>query len=139
MNILDTPPEHITPQETEKLQLRQIVAALRATWRMPLVATVILIVVTITILIAARALLPPTRTFISQIQFTFPSAKSGRYPNNTLFSINELLDPAILGVVYNQLDLGKYNIDRSEFYDAFSIRSYIPAETIFGAVSSAIG
>lgn len=128
MNIIDTPPEHITPQETEKLQLRKIVAALRATWRMPLVATIILIVATITVLIAARAVLPPTRTFISQIQFTFPSAESGRYPNNTLFSINELLDPAILGVVYDQLDLGKYNIDRSEFYNAFSIRPYIPAE-----------
>jgi hypothetical protein len=128
MNILDTPPERVASQEKEKLQLRQIVAALRATWRIPLIATIILIVLAITILIAARALVSPTRTFISQIQFTFPSAESGRYPNNTLFSINELLDPAILGVVYDQLDLGKYNIDRSEFYDAFSIRPYIPAE-----------
>jgi len=128
MNILDTPPERVASQEKEKLQLRQIVAALRATWRIPLIATIILIVLAITILIAARAMYPPTRTFISQIQFTFPSAESGRYPNNTLFSINELLDPAILGVVYDQLDLGKYNVDRSEFYDAFSIRPYIPAE-----------
>jgi len=128
MNILDTPPERVASQEKEKLQLRQVIGALKATWRIPLVATIVLLLLAITILIATRAQFPPTRTFISQIQFTFPSAESGRYPNNTLFSINELLDPAILGVVYDQLDLGKYNIDRSEFYDAFSIRSYIPAE-----------
>src|SRR5262249_39061629 len=120
MNILDTPPERVASQEKEKLQLRQIMAVLGATWRIPLVATIILLVVAITMLIAARALFPPTKAFISQIQFSFPSAESGRYPNSTLFSINELVDPAILGVVYDQLDLGGYNIDRSEFYDSFS-------------------
>jgi len=128
MNILDTPPERVASQEKEKLQLGLIISALRATWRIPLIATIILLVAAISVLVAARALLPPTRTFISQIQFTFPSAEAGRYPNNSLFSINELLDSAILGVVYDQLDLGKYNIDRTEFYDAFSIRPYIPAE-----------
>src|SRR5262245_8307355 len=114
MNILDTPPERVASQEKEKLQLRQVIGALKATWRIPLVATIVLLLLAITILIATRAQFPPTRTFISQIQFTFPSAESGRYPNNTLFSINELLDPAILGVVYDQLDLGKYNIQRHE-------------------------
>jgi hypothetical protein len=60
MNILDTPPERVAPQEKEKLQLSRIIGALKATWRIPLVATIILIVLAITTLIAARALVPPT-------------------------------------------------------------------------------
>jgi hypothetical protein len=138
MNILDAPPERVALQEKEKervalqekekLQLRQIMTGLRATWRIPVIATAILVILMIAVLGTVRALFPPTRAFISQIQFNFASAESGRYPNAALFSINELLDPAILGVVYDQLDLGKYDIDRSKFNDAFSVRPYIPAE-----------
>lgn len=133
MNILDTPhappeAERIAAQEKEKLQLRNIAGALLATWRIPLFATLVLLVLAVTLLVALRAILPPTRAFVSQLQFTFPSAESGRYPNNAPFSINELLDPAILEVVYDQLDLGKYDVDRNKFYVAFSIRPFAPAE-----------
>jgi hypothetical protein len=135
MNILDTP--HAPPPESERIaaedkdtfQFRRIVRALLATWRIPLLATLVLLVVAVTLLVALRAILPPTRTYISQLQFTFPSAESGRYPNNSPFSINELLDPAILEVVYDQLDLGKYDVDRNKFYGSFSIRPFTPAES----------
>src|SRR6516165_10417408 len=113
MNILDKP--HPPPvseekmlEEKERLQLRRILAALRATWRLPLIATIVFLILSAAILVALRAYFPPTRTFISQFHFTFPSAESGRYPNDTQFSINEILDPAILSVVYDQLELGKY-------------------------------
>jgi hypothetical protein len=134
MNILDTPhappeSERIAAQEKEKLQLRRIAGALLATWRIPLFATLVLLVLTVTLLVALRATLPPTRAFISQLHFTFPSVETGRYPNNTPFSINELIDPAILEVVYDQLDLGKYDVDRNQFYGSFSIRPFVPAES----------
>jgi hypothetical protein len=134
MNILDTPhalPEsgRIAAQEKEQLQLRRITSALRATWRIPLIASIILLVLTISLLIALRTILPPTKTFISQFHFTFPAAESGRYPNNIPFSINEILDPAILDVVYDQLELDKYGVERNQFYGAFSIRPFVLTES----------
>ena len=145
MNIIDKPhaspeSEAVAAQEKEKLQLRRITRALGATWRIPLVATIVLVVLAIAALVALRASFPPTRVYLSQFHFTFPSAESGRYPNNTPFTINEILDPAILDVVYDQLELGKYDVDRNLFYGSFSIRPFVPAEFgDFGTLPSAIG
>jgi hypothetical protein len=134
MNIIDKPhaspeAEAVAAQEKEKLQLRRIARALGATWRIPLVTTIVLVVLAIVALVALRASFPPTRVYLSQFHFTFPSAESGRYPNNTSFTINEILDPAILDVVYEQLELGKYDVDRNLFYGSFSIRPFVPAES----------
>jgi len=134
MNIIDKPhaspeSEAVAAQAKEKLQLRRITRALGATWRIPLAATIVLVVVVIAALVALRASFPPTRIYVSQFHFTFPSAESGRYPNNSPFSINEILDPAILDVVYDQLELGKYEVDRNQFYGSFSIRPFVLAES----------
>ena len=134
MNIIDKPhaspeSEAVAAQEKEKLQLRRITRALGATWRIPLAATIVLVVLAIAALVALRAIFPPTRVYLSQFHFTFPSAESGRYPNNNAFNINEILDPAILDVVYDQLGLGKYDVDRNEFYGSFSIRPFVLAES----------
>jgi hypothetical protein len=131
VNILDAP--HVTPEPKriaaqEREQLRHIMRSLRATWRLPLIATIIVLVPIISVLVALRTIFPPTRTFISQFHFTFPAAESGRYPNNTPFSINEILDPAILSVVYDQLELARYGVNRDEYYAAFSIRPFVLAE-----------
>ena len=125
----DRDPERIAAREKEKLQLRRIMRALQATWRIPLIASAILLMLTITILFAVRSIFPPTRTFISQFHFTFPAAESGRYPNDVPFSINEILDPAILDVVYDQLELDRYGVERNEFYGAFSIRPFLLTES----------
>jgi hypothetical protein len=134
MNISDAPytdpdRQRIAARKKETLQFRRIVRALRATWRIPLIATAILLLLTIVILFALRTILPPTRTFISQFHFTFPAAESGRYPNDTPFSINEILDPAILDAVYEQLELDRYGVERNEFYGAFSIRPFLLTES----------
>src|SRR5262249_38045827 len=110
-------------------QMRRILDALGATWRIPLAVTIALVIVAVAALVMLRASFPPTRVYTSQFQFTFPSAESGRYPNNTPFSINEILDPATLSVVYDQLELGTYDINRNEFYDSFSIRPFVLAES----------
>ena len=68
MNIIDKPhaspeSEAVAAQEKEKLQLRRIARALGATWRIPLVATIVLVVVVIAALVALRASFPPTRVY----------------------------------------------------------------------------
>jgi hypothetical protein len=133
MSILHPPhphpqPEHIAAEQKEKLQIRRITNALRATWRMPLITSIILLVLTVAILLLLRIMFPPTRIFLSQFHFTFPAVGSGRYPNDVPFSINEILDPAILDGVYDQLELDKYGVERNQFYGAFSIRP-IKSET----------
>src|SRR5262249_10595218 len=133
MDVLDTPhapPEsrHLGEPDKEKLQLHRVVRALRATWRIPLLATIIVLIVTIAVLVSLLAVFPPTRAYISHLQFTFPSPVSCPFPHNSLSAINELLDPVILGIVYDQLELGKYDVDRNQFLGAFSIRPFTLAE-----------
>src|SRR5262249_39380727 len=44
------------------------------------------------------------------------------------FTINEILDPAILDQVYNELGLNRFGLSQGAFYSAFSIRPFSPTE-----------
>src|SRR2546425_149878 len=109
-------PDLVAQEKREGWALHRIINALRATWRIPLIATAVLFIVIVAGLAVLRVVLPSTTTFVSQLHFTFPSAEAGRYPNGVPFSINEILDPAVLDVVYNQLELDKYGLERKNFY-----------------------
>ena len=120
--------EHIPPDEQERWELRRVVSAFGKTWRIPLIATLVLLVLIVGVLAALRTILPTTTTFISQFHFTFPTAESGRFPNGLPFTVNEILDPAILDAVYHQLELDKHGIEREKFYGGFSIRPFLLTE-----------
>ena len=128
MRITDLPDTKSAPsfasEEHERWELRRLVAAIRATWRLPALAAALLLIVGFAGVGVLRAVLPASTTFISQFHFTFPTAETGRYPNGVPFSINEILDPAILDVVYEQLEIAKYGIERERFYGGFSIRPF---------------
>jgi len=115
--------------EQDKRIVSRFMGGLRATWRVPLLVTFALLILAIAVLAILRVMLPTTTTFISQFHFTFPGAETGRYPNAMVFSINEIVDPEILNTVYDELDLGKYGIERKNFYGAFSIRPFLLTET----------
>jgi hypothetical protein len=68
-------------EDREIWQLRRMLAALRATWRIPSFAALIFLILAFTALGVVRAIVPATTTFISQFHFTFPTAETGRYPN----------------------------------------------------------
>jgi hypothetical protein len=131
-------------EEREQRRLRRVANALRATWRLPVIAAIIIALLIVPAFVMLRFAFPSTTTtFISRVQFTFPNADIGRrvgnllidvstfdlrYPNDARFTINELLDPAILDQVYNELDLNRLGIRREAFYPAFSIRPFSPTE-----------
>lgn len=133
MSTADLPDAKVPPglasAEAETWQLRRILAALRSTWRIPFWAAMMMLILSFAVLGVLHAVLPRTTTFISQFHFTFPTAEAGRYPNGALFSINEILDPAILDVVYEQLEIEKYGIGREQFYAGFSIRPFSSTES----------
>jgi hypothetical protein len=113
----------------DRMVVRRFFAALRGKWRVPLVVTCILFFLVAVVLAILRLILPTTTIFVSQFHFTFPGAELGRFPNEMQFSINEVIDPAILDLAYDQLDVGKYGINREKFYGAFSIRPFLLTET----------
>src|SRR5262249_54191016 len=114
----------------ERQQLPQRIAnALRATWRFPLIEAIVLGILIVAALVILRYTRPvTTTTFISRFQFTFPNVDRGRYPDGRRFTINEIVEPAILDQVYNQLQLNQFGIERNAFYTAFSIRPFALTE-----------
>jgi hypothetical protein len=127
-------PEQLHDIAKAKMEARQrrnarIANALRATWRFPAIAAVVLAVLSAAAFLILRVVLPSTTTtFISRIQFTFESEERRRYPNGVLFTINEILDLPILAAVYNRLELEHFSIEREEFYAGFSIRPFALTE-----------
>jgi hypothetical protein len=115
--------------DQEKWELRRLIAALRGTWRIPSVAAAALLIFGFASLGVLRVITPTTTTFISQFHFTFSTTAAGRYPNGAAFTVNELVDPAILDVVYEQLNIAQYDIDRERFYAGFSIRPFATTES----------
>ena len=116
-------------EERQKRRFLRVVNALRATWRIPVITAIVLAVLMVAAFLILRFILPTTTTtFISRFQFTFPGAEAGRYPNDTRFTINEILDPAILDQVYNDLELNRFGVSHQEFYSAFSIRPFSSTE-----------
>ena len=116
-------------EERQKRRFLRVANALRATWRIPVITAIVLAVLFVAAFMILRFAVPSTTTtFISRLQFTFPGAEAGRYPNDTRFTINEILDPAILDQVYNDLELNRFGVDHEAFYSAFSIRPFSPTE-----------
>ena len=113
----------------DRTSISRFFAALRTRWRVPLVATFVLLVFTAGALSIVRLMLPVTTAFISQFHFTFPGVELGRFPNGTQFTINEIIDPAILDVAYDQAGMAKYGLNREKFYEAFSIRPFLLTES----------
>src|SRR5262245_13979273 len=116
-------------EERQKRRFLRVTNALRATWRLPVITAIVLAVLIVAAFMILRVALPSTTTtFISRFQFTFPGVERGRYPNEARFTINEILDPAILDQVYNELDLNRFGVRHEAFYSAFSIRPFSPTE-----------
>jgi hypothetical protein len=132
-------------EERDQRRLRRVANALLATWRLPVIAAIVVAVLIVPAFIILRFVSSSTTTtFLSRVQFTFGSNSDVarrvgnalinvstfdiRYPNDARFTINELIDPAILDQVYNELDLNRFGIRREAFFPAFSIRPFSPTE-----------
>src|SRR5262245_4074978 len=126
MNV--DPTDEFTPEPLERRGRRQLALfaeAVRATWRVPFITAILLGVLIVAGFMLLRFALPSTTiTFISRFQFTFPDAQTGRYPNNAFFTINEILDPVILDLVYNELGLSRFGVKMEEYYSGFFIRRF---------------
>jgi hypothetical protein len=110
---------------SQKRRLDLVANALRVTWRMPIITAIVLAVLIVAAFMVLRFVWPlTTTTFISRFQFTFPGAQTGRYSNGLDFTINEIIDSAILDEVYNELELNRYGVGHATFYSAFSIRPF---------------
>jgi hypothetical protein len=116
-------------EERQKWRFLRVANALRATWRIPVITAIVLAGLMVAAFMILRFTLPSTTTtFISRFQFTFPGVEAGHYPNGARFTINEILDPAILDQVYNDLELNRFGVSHQAFYSAFSIRPFSPTE-----------
>lgn len=73
---------------------------------------------------------PKIVTFTKQIQLTFPQVEKDTYPNETPFSMFDLIAPAVLNQVYEKNKLGEFKLSREAFLQAIGISTYSPVEAL---------
>lgn len=121
---------------------------LHAIWRIRwfvLVSMLLGAMAIIGFLALTRIALPSEQIFQSAVRFVFPSVdttvkespgkkkfgvrnrlKQKKYPNGRLFSISDMVAPAILQRVYEQNNLQEFKIEPGEFAAAVSVLPYAP-------------
>ena len=117
MNQADQP-------QADEVDLRNLFLKMWAT-RTP--AFIALLVVTLGYwgIWAAAQWSAPT-TYSRLIQFTFPEAADGLYPNGSPFRIADLTAPGVLSRVHDANRLAERGISEEQFVQGFNILSHIP-------------
>lgn len=85
-----------------------------------------LLILGLTLVAVAWRVSPVTHLSYQEISITFRGAQKGEYPNGLPFSIEELLDPAVLRIVYDRQNLSQW-LDFEAFRGALSV-SIVPGE-----------
>ena len=60
------------------------------------------------------------------IQFRFEGRNEGQYPNNTPFSLADIIAPAILGEVYQADQVAQYGLSFADFQSSVTVTPYTP-------------
>lgn len=75
---------------------------------------------------AARLIIPSEQTFSHAIELNFLSSNNNVYPNETPFSLSDIIAPNILRAAYDANQLDTQGISISDFASAISIQVYAP-------------
>lgn len=66
---------------------------------------------------------PPLITYETRINLQFKGADEGEYPNESPFTINDLIAPVVLATVYESSGIAEY-VSLENFQSGFSVRPY---------------
>lgn len=72
---------------------------------------------------------PPTYTYETRISFQFKGVDEGEYPNESPFSLGDVISPAVTSSVYDSSGLSEY-ISLEQFQSALTVKPYTPDRTI---------
>lgn len=105
-----------------------LISLVTSTWRAPLVLGILTAVFLLVGLFFVRFAVPSTTTYLARFEFKFPGVEAARFPNGDRFSLNEIIEPNIVGTIYDRQGLDKFGISRDEFFNALSVRPFVPQE-----------
>lgn len=114
--------DEVSPDyEGDGIDLKQLFSAIWQTRKLVLACVLIAAVALAGLIAMLRIALPTEQIFQHRIAFTFDGAEKRIYPNATVFSINDLLAPAVLKKVYEDNDLAAQNIKFENFISMVSV------------------
>ena len=76
---------------------------------------------------------PPMTTYSEPVEFNFPQAEKGSYPNGAAFSINDLINRNVLDQVWRENQLEGQGISFKEFAESVSVVPYANNEAFIKA------
>ena len=116
-------PDH---QERENVNLREFLSDVWAMRKAVLYAVTIVTVIYMGFFVSKLFFYPPTFTHSLIIDFKFNGAEKGQYPNQSPFSISDLIAPKLLAEVYALNGLSKREMSRPKFMHNFRISPHSP-------------
>jgi hypothetical protein len=96
-------------------------------WRWPALIAAGLGLGLICLLAILRAGIPGTTTYVGRAQLVFDGVQDGQYPNKGVFALNQIIQPAVLERVYTELELQKYGLKQSDYFNYFSVVPFAPS------------
>ena len=116
------PPTHTDPDG--EINLGELFSAIWRTRTLVLGAVVISALILAGLLAVLRAAIPTQQIFKQAITFTFQGIEKKKYPNDSKFSLADIIAPFVLNEVYKQNNLSKQGIKLHRFTSSVSIHSY---------------
>lgn len=112
-------------QYADEIDLKELLRSVFATKNWVIVSLVILTAGYWGFQTAMNFVKPTVHAYSSRVNLVFDGIEDGEYPNETSFSINDIISPAVLNTVYDRNNLNEF-IRRKEFVSAFSVAPYAP-------------
>ena len=116
-------PDH---QERENVNLHEFFRDAWAARKAVLYAVTIVTVIYMGFFASKLFFYPPTFTHSLIIDFKFNGAEKGQYPNQSPFSISDLIAPKLLAEVYALSGLSKREMSKPKFMHNFRIVPHLP-------------
>lgn len=114
-----------TSAANDEIDLKELIRAVLATRIWVLVALVVASVLFWVAMIFQNMQKPIVFSYETRINLTFPGAIDGQYPNETPFSVNDIVAPVVLNAVFDANGIEAY-MGRKAFSSSFSVKPYTP-------------
>ena len=118
-----------TSAGNDEIDLRELVRAVLATRIWLLIGLVVTSALFWVAMVVENLQKPIVFSYETRINLTFPGAIDGQYPNESPFSVSDIVAPVVLNAVFDANRIEEF-MGRKDFSSSFSVKPYTPERNL---------